>query len=189
MFELYELPAAEEAEGGEAGDGGGGRPPGPSNWKAMAIRQEKHWKLRSGRGVGRDPGSAGGSFLGGIVELGIRQLDRGGTMAAGISRPFLGPTRALCVECPRLVDLSLLNLAHSSQPPFALLFGSLALSRCGARSCFPGGAPANGPAPLLSAHPAYRALPLDSQVKPNTKSRTCGGPSGRRGRSFRAMPP
>ena len=44
------------------------------------------------------------------------QLDRGETTTTGICPAISGATQySPCFECSRLVDLSLLNLAHSSQ--------------------------------------------------------------------------
>ena len=47
---------------------------------------------------------------------------------------------------------------------------------CGVRSRFPGGAPASGPAPFFSAPPAYRALPLTSQMKPDANEGPAAAP-------------
>ena len=59
------------------------------------------------------------------------QLNRGATTTTGICPAISGATQySPCFECPRLVDLSLLNLARSSQrclrksPPFRQQFAN-----------------------------------------------------------------
>ena len=56
------------------------------------------------------------------------------------ARPLVGPPRTLCVECPRLVDFSLLNPAQSSKlkaPPLERRFRKLDRGETTATGIFP----------------------------------------------------
>ena len=108
-----------------------------SGWKTVAVGREgsKRPVVVAARppaaccsleeGPRKETGSSGVEERGrtpdplGIL-LGLREISSATAAKRrrrqAFARPLVGPPQTLCVGCPRLVDLSLLNLAHSSRP-------------------------------------------------------------------------